>query len=100
MTLMEIISMPKTRWVVGSNMPGYMPDNDPAECTNWKDARDIFLADLQSETERIAEICDDPDLVRNAEAEAMRAARYVKRKGKARECSCQIGAYIYWLHKL
>lgn len=36
-----------TKWVVGYNMPGYMPDNEPSECDTFEEARDCLIGDLE-----------------------------------------------------
>jgi hypothetical protein len=30
---------PTTVWIAGYNMPGYMPDNEPAECESFDEAK-------------------------------------------------------------
>lgn len=37
------------RYVVGWNMPGYMPDNTPEEFDSWEDARDYIVSELVAE---------------------------------------------------
>lgn len=51
----EGIVVPEGAWVVGSNMPGYMPDGDPYAVADWFDGWAILRGDL----ERYAEQDDD-----------------------------------------
>jgi hypothetical protein len=35
------------KWVVGSNMPGYMPDEPPHECDSFEDALQGLIGELE-----------------------------------------------------
>lgn len=36
-----------SKWVVGMNMPGYMPDNEPSECDTFEEAKACMIGDLE-----------------------------------------------------
>lgn len=38
-----------SNWVVGYNMPGYMPDNPPEIFDNWLDAKNYLKSELESD---------------------------------------------------
>lgn len=50
-----------TKWIVGLNMPGYLPDNEPADFDNWNDAKAFLLAELESDAAMYAADIDDDD---------------------------------------
>lgn len=43
------------RFIVGWNMPGYMPDTDPEEYDNWDDARAALVSLLKLDREELEE---------------------------------------------
>ena len=82
----------KMRWVVGANMPGYMPDGDVSHFPNWADARDCFIADV----ERAIEDSDNPQCYKIERGTIER----LRKQHVTGEAQTKIGDYIYWLMKL
>jgi hypothetical protein len=74
-------------WAAGWNMPGYMPDNEPAGFATWEEARDYLVSEL----ERAAEESED-----EASEYAEAAARFA---GLPDESGIgeTIGAYHWWV---
>ena len=55
--------MKKQIWIVGDNMPGYMPDSEPFEADNWQHAKECLLETLQRDLENTEEQSEgDADL--------------------------------------
>lgn len=77
------------RFVAGLNMPGYMPDSDPAEFDNAEDAKRYIIEEIKR-SEEGAETED--------EAETLAAfAEDVNLEGD--EFSAQCGKYVYWVRE-
>lgn len=83
-------------WAVGSNMPGYMPDDHAEHYGNWLDARQAFISAIK-EAAQGDDVEDQSDAVNRAVDEAV---RYLRRNGPAREASVHIGRYVYWLTRM
>jgi len=43
----------KTRWIVGSNMPGYMPDDSPFLADSYEHAIQCMIGDLENDRDDI-----------------------------------------------
>lgn len=86
----------KCRWSVGSNMPGYMPDSDPAHFTNYRDALRCFA----SEVERALEELPDDEQHRYKIERAALKRWQGKARTKAAEQTVLIGDYVYWVSRI
>lgn len=82
----------RLKWSVGTNMPGYMPDNEPSEFTAWRDAHGYLLGEL----ERDSEESDDSEEAENLK-ETMRRAKSAKRFSEFGET---VNGRHYWLTRL
>lgn len=51
----EVDNGPGLPWVAGWNMPGYLPDSEPAEFETDKDAREYIASEMESEADEIEE---------------------------------------------
>lgn len=78
------------RYVVGFNMPGYMPDSDPAEVDDADDAR----ASLADEMRRSAET--EEESAEELEA-AANALEILSSEEECAEWGRTIGQFHYWL---
>jgi hypothetical protein len=83
--------MTKARWIVGLNMPGYMPDNDPAGYPNWNEAHAALLSELDHSADCVADT--DADALVAIEATITRA-KDIRKYSEFGETS---GQYHYWL---
>jgi len=81
------------RYVVGVNMPGYMPDSDPVACETAEDARDYLHNSMIEDAEREAE----PD-GNNKAAEELRAAAAELAEQDAEQGAAEYGRTIGGLH--
>ena len=83
------------KYVAGWNMPGYMPDMDPAEFETCADARE-FLA---SEFERVADALDEGsenDLPEDLDT-LHEAAKHLRSLKNDAEYGQTIGQWHYWI---
>lgn len=49
-------------WIVGLNVPGYLPDTEPSEYATWQDAKSALLHELESDAYGYADaIGSDPE---------------------------------------
>ncbi len=77
-------------YVIGSNMPGYMPDSDPFECSTFNHARDCIVEELRMRR-------DDFDTAEH-DTGFNAAIEEVQRLKKGEEwTSATIAGYVYWL---
>ena len=51
----------KAKWIVGTNMPGYMPDNEPFEADDWAHGKQCLVAEIERDLDD-AESDDEADL--------------------------------------
>jgi hypothetical protein len=75
------------RWVAGCNMPGYMPDSDPAEFESAEEAKNYIIsmvkfeedsAETEEQAEELAAFAEDVNL-------------------QSGEFSAQHGNWVYWV---
>ena len=78
-------------WVVGWNMPGYMPDSDPSSFETWEDARDYLVEELDR-------VCDETDDQDDGD-QYNRAARELEGLNEEEEFGRTIGKYHWWINK-
>lgn len=79
-------------WAAGWNMPGYMPDSEPAAFSGWESARSY----LRDEIERAAEETDNKE-----EAKALQeTAERVDALNDGDEFGETTGTYHWWLTNL
>lgn len=90
----------KTKWCVGTNMPGYMPDSDPFEADDFVHAIDCLLEDLDRDLEDNEDF-NESTALNNVMTSLQRWKRHIRqRKAKPAEC-CYIAANrAYWIHKV
>lgn len=82
-------------WIVGSNLPGCLPDSDPAVFATHKEAVAQFVDVLERESED-----DNPDGVFSERWEAIQKQRddaIATASVETGEFTCQIGDYVAWL---
>lgn len=51
--------MSSGKWIVGFNMPGYMPDSDPHECDTFEEAKECMIEDLEHSAESADETTEE-----------------------------------------
>lgn len=81
-------------WVVGYNMPGYLPENDPWVTDDWESARDALVDELERDAEFAVEPGGegiDVTLYNDAIAE-------LKALESGQEWATTIGNLAYWLN--
>ena len=80
--------------LVGSNMPGYMPDSEPSAFTSWRDAYAALLADLERDEQ---DLPDDSDEARDAIADALETLSRAKQLKRGAEFGETVNGRHYWL---
>ena len=45
-----------SNWVVGYNMPGYLPEMDPWVTSDWEQARDYLISEIERSAEYAFEV--------------------------------------------
>jgi hypothetical protein len=96
-------------WVAGWNMPGYLPENDPAEFKTWEEARSYLMSELNTVSDQ--EDYDDSDGgPTETYMQALRALRELDPNDEgshvwhavnyARYQSTPVGGYVYWIEGL
>lgn len=82
-------------WIVGSNLPGCLPDSDPAVFATHAEAVAHFVDMLEQESES-----DNPDGVFSERWESIQKQRdeaISLASGETGEFTCQIGDYVTWV---
>ena len=74
-------------WVAGFNMPGYMPDSEPAEFDTWASARDYIREEIEREAAGYEGEREDDD----SAIQALDALEEGEEFGQT------VGAYHYWM---
>ena len=86
----------KCRWAVGSNMPGYMPDNHVEHFANYRDALRCFASDVER---ALDDLPDDEQHRYTIERAALKRWQS-KARTKAAEHQVRIGDYVYWVSRV
>lgn len=81
-------------WATGHNMPGYMPESDVFITSDWADARDALIADL----ERAADQDSDFGSVESVADEYATAIAELRKLTEHDEWGCTIGNTAWWLN--
>jgi hypothetical protein len=88
-------------WVAGCNMPGYMPDSEPARFETWDEARDAIVSDLEEALELAAYDENGNLLAGDASEEAKElegAIEHLKEHiAEGVEYGETIGSWHYWI---
>jgi hypothetical protein len=79
----------RRHWAAGWNMPGYMPDSEPAFFVDWDDARNYIAGEI----DRMAEETEDETLAE----EYGKAAEAVRQYDGGDEFGETVGAYHFWV---
>jgi hypothetical protein len=85
----------RLKWSAGWNMPGYMPDSDPATFTDWESARDYIANEMAEAASNIEDDSDESKLEERAELEA--ASAKLEESDDESEYGETIGEYHYWI---
>ena len=86
----ELRGQRATRWAAGWNMPGYLPDSEPAEFDNAEDAKQYIIETVK----RAEEETED-----ETEAETLCAFAEDVNLETADEFSVQCLQYVYWVRE-
>ena len=103
-------------WLAGYNMPGYMPDNEPAECESFDEAKAHIIFMMKEfedqDWDRIQQLrsirdqgCDDwtPTLAAELETLDDKATEYCHGAEHINLCgsefSHRFGDYVFWVTK-
>lgn len=96
-----------SKYVVGHNMPGFMPDSEPSECDNVKDAISCLMFDVEAEAIDLT----DPELMKMQpdapnEMDAYNSligaiekmvGRHMRVHGEA---SVSFNGRVFWIHRV
>ena len=87
-----------TRWSVGSNMPGYMPDSSPEHFSNWQDARAYYIEDVA----RAIDEATKPDGSSASHCYSIQSAALVRlaKVRKTTEAQTSVEGYVHWLVRI
>lgn len=85
----EELNEMRTPWAAGWNMPGYMPDNEPAAFADWSDAQTYILGELH----RYLDETDDETEQTDTRATIDRLAE----ANEESEFGETVGKYHFWL---
>jgi hypothetical protein len=77
-------------WAAGWNMPGYMPDSEPAGFETWEEARDYIVAELERELESLVDN-EAPTTDHDETIARLNAATDESEYGET------VGEYHYWI---
>lgn len=83
-------------WSAGFNMPGYMPESEPARFGNSDDAREYIADEMTNYADSLADSSDEAD---EAKSQALTEAADTVRDG-AGEYGQTVGQYHYWVSKV
>ena len=86
----ELREQRTARWAAGWNMPGYLPDSEPAEFDNAEDAKQYIIDAVK----RAEDETED-----ETEAETLCGFAEDINLETADEFSAQCGAYVYWVRE-
>lgn len=75
-------------YVVGHNMPGYLPESDPWITSDWESARDSLLEDMDRHADSLADFEDDV---------TERAMDDLRKAPAGTEWGWTVGNTAYWL---
>jgi hypothetical protein len=86
-------------YVVGHNMPGYLPESDPWISSDWEEARNALLEDMDRHADSLAELFDDYETVQEHEelSELVRAMADLQTAAAGTEWGWTVGNTAYWL---
>jgi hypothetical protein len=86
-----------SNYVVGHNMPGYLPESDPWITADWETARNALLEDMDRHADLLAEYNDNigGELDELADLEAMIVS--LKEALAGSEWGVIVGNTSYWL---
>ena len=82
------------KYLVGYNLPGYLPDNDPSEANGLVEAKQMLLAELKL---FLDECLDSSEFEVSEQYEQMK--RHLAEVEKARPQTCHVwfGDYVFWI---
>lgn len=85
--------MTKRQWAAGWNMPGYMPEAEPAAFDSWAEAAQYIIGELRLEADRQAEADNE------SEADAAESLWKSLQDGAPpnRAWSGNAGAFAWWI---
>jgi hypothetical protein len=83
-------------WRAGLNMPGYMPDSEPASFETWEEARDYIVEEIERDADQRAE-CAEEGQEAEATKEHDEAIKRLNDANDEAEYGETIGQYHYWI---
>jgi len=81
-------------YLVGSNMPGYMPDSEPSAFTSWRAAYVSLLADLERDEQ---DLPDDSEEARDAIADIGETLLRARKLKYGADFGETVNGRHYWL---
>ncbi len=80
-------------YVVGHNMPGYLPESDPWISSDWEEARNALLEDMDRHADSLADFEDDASELFELES----AITDLGTAAAGTEWGWTVGNTAYWL---
>lgn len=86
------------KYIVGSNMPGYMPDSDNFEADDFQHAIRCLIGDIEREIEMIDADGDEDagDEISHAEG-CINKLEEIAKKGEEREITLYVNHRAFWI---
>jgi hypothetical protein len=94
----EVTNNPQ--WVVGFNMPGYMPDSEPSEHETFEDALASLIWELEQAVDHLPPYDECTEEEKDEADELGEAIASLGAIATPRELGFTIGSYHYFLSKL
>jgi hypothetical protein len=92
-------------WAAGWNLPGCLPDSEPARFEGWADARDYLADQMEQEAESLLDSLVGADLSDEAERDRARASELVEDAKALRSLTGEedwgrtLGRFHWWVSK-
>lgn len=87
-----------TIYSAGWNMPGYMPDSEPAVFTSFESAKASILESIENAADEMAQEIDETSAEQQEEAEIDDGKAWVEKQTS--EFSVHVGKYVYWVQEV
>jgi hypothetical protein len=97
-TRIEELEMERKPWVAGWNMPGYMPDSEPASFETCDDAREYIGQEMLDASEALPD-GEEYDERRNALHDTADAMQRLAETAPDSEYGETVGGHHYWISK-
>ena len=81
-------------YIIGSNMPGYMPDNEPYSVEGIDHAKQCLVEDIERYIDEMYQM-NDEDNHYDIDKEEETFTEF--KNAPAQECNVWVGDYVFWI---